>query len=116
MAPRERLICAASALVDAGDGVRFDVMRGGESLPAFVVRYNGAVHAYLNRCAHVPMELDWMPGKFFDFSETLLVCSTHGATYDPATGRCTGGPCRGASLTRLAVVERDGNVVLREDS
>jgi nitrite reductase/ring-hydroxylating ferredoxin subunit len=59
------------------------------------------------------MELDWMPGKFFDFTETLLVCSTHGATYDPATGHCVGGPCRGARLRALAVEERDGAVLLR---
>lgn len=109
------MICPSSALREAGDGVRFEVVRNGETLPGFVVRHGGTVRGYLNRCAHVPMELDWMPGKFFDFSETLLVCSTHGATYDPATGRCTGGPCRGAGLTPLAVFEHEGNVVLRED-
>jgi nitrite reductase/ring-hydroxylating ferredoxin subunit len=116
MAARERVICPSAALAEAGDGVRFEVERGGETLPAFVVRYGGAARAYLNRCAHVPMELDWMPGKFFDLSETLLVCSTHGATYDPATGCCTGGPCRGAHLTPLSVFERDGNVVLGGDA
>jgi nitrite reductase/ring-hydroxylating ferredoxin subunit len=113
MAAPERVICASGALAEAGDGVRFEVMHAGETQPAFVVRYDGAPRAYLNRCAHVPMELDWMQGKFFDSSETVLVCSTHGASYDPATGECVGGPCRGARLTALDVIERDGVVLLR---
>jgi nitrite reductase/ring-hydroxylating ferredoxin subunit len=107
------VICASAALAEAGDGMRFEVEVDGEKAPAFVVRWRGAPRAYVNRCAHVPMELDWMPGKFFDFTETLLVCSTHGATYDPATGHCVGGPCRGARLRALAVEERDGAVLLR---
>ena len=113
MAASERVICASAALAEAGDGMRFEVEVDGEKAPAFVVRWRGAPRAYVNRCAHVPMELDWMPGKFFDFTETLLVCSTHGATYDPATGHCVGGPCRGARLRALAVEERDGAVLLR---
>ena len=27
---------------------------------------DGVVRAYLNRCAHVPVELDWVEGEFFD--------------------------------------------------
>jgi nitrite reductase/ring-hydroxylating ferredoxin subunit len=114
VAAAERVICASADLAEAGDGVRFEVEVDGARAAAFVVRWRGAPRAYLNRCAHVPMELDWMPGKFFDFTTTLLVCSTHGATYDPATGRCVGGPCRGARLRALPVEERDGVVLLRD--
>lgn len=113
MAASERVICASGALAEAGDGVRFEAQVGGELVRAFVVRWRGAPRAYLNRCAHMPMELDWMPGKFFDLTATLLVCSTHGATYDPASGHCVGGPCRGARLRALPVEERDGVVLLR---
>jgi nitrite reductase/ring-hydroxylating ferredoxin subunit len=116
MAETERVICASAALAEGGDGVRFEVVRAGETVPAFVVRYGGAPRAYLNRCAHVPMELDWSPGKFFDLSRTLLVCSTHGAIYDPTSGRCVGGPCRGARLIALPVMERDGAILLRAES
>ena len=56
------MICASGALQDGGDGVRFTVRRGEVELPAFVVRHGGVVHAYINRCAHVPIELDWLPG------------------------------------------------------
>ncbi len=115
MADRERLICASEALLDGGDGVRFEVFTGSETVPAFAVRFAGRVYAYLNRCGHVPMQLDWLPGRFFDLDARLLICSTHGALYDPRSGRCRGGPCRGAGLTPVEVVERDGGVWLREN-
>lgn len=110
MAAAARLICPASALVDAGDGVRFTVEYFGEAAPAFVIRKNGDVHGYLNRCAHVAMELDWQEGVFFDADGRDLLCSTHGATYDAATGRCLGGPCNGSPLVKLRVEERDGMI------
>jgi nitrite reductase/ring-hydroxylating ferredoxin subunit len=61
------------------------------------------------------MELDWLPGRFLDVERQVLLCSTHGAEYDPASGRCIGGPCRGG-LTAVPVRERDGFVVVDEDT
>ena len=116
MAERERLICPAAALPDGGTGVRFEIDWHGDKAPAFAVRFAGRVHAYLNRCAHVPIELDWMEGQFYDLTGHYLICSTHGATYLPDTGRCIGGPCRGATLTKLPVTERGDGVYLIEDT
>jgi nitrite reductase/ring-hydroxylating ferredoxin subunit len=109
-------ICASDAVVDGGRGVRFQVSVGGRPVPAFIVRHRGIARAYLNRCAHVAMELDWQPGEFFDSDAEQLVCSTHGALYDPATGHCVGGPCAGrGGLRPLNVVERDGRVCWEAD-
>ena len=89
MAGGERLVvCASGALAEGGDGVRFEVKRGRETAPAFAVRYEGRVYAYVNRCAHVGVELDWQAGRFFDADGMVLLCSTHGALYDPASGAC----------------------------
>jgi len=109
-----RLICDAAQVVEGGKGVRFTIERYGRTEHAFLVRYDGRVHAYLNRCAHVPVQLDWMEGEFFDLSGLYLVCSTHGAAYLPHSGRCISGPCSGRSLVRLQIEERDGNVYLIE--
>jgi nitrite reductase/ring-hydroxylating ferredoxin subunit len=106
------IVCGSDALVECGDGVRFEVDRGGRPHPAFAIRFAGRVHAYLNRCVHVGVELDWQPGRFFDADGMVLICSTHGALYDPATGACRGGPCRGAGLEPVSVEEIDGLVVL----
>jgi nitrite reductase/ring-hydroxylating ferredoxin subunit len=110
MAEGERLICSAAALAEGGRGVRFEVEYFGERAPAFAVRKGGAVQAYLNRCAHVAMELDWQEGVFFDSGGRDLLCSTHGAVYDASSGRCLGGPCNGTPLVKLRVEERDGMV------
>ena len=110
MAAGERLICPSAALADAGLGVRFEVEYFGEKAPAFVVRYQGRVHAYINRCAHVAMELDWQQGIFFDSGGRDLICSTHGAVYDASSGQCLGGPCNRTPLVKLRMAEHDGMV------
>lgn len=113
MATRERVIAAGVELVDGGKGVRFAVESGGRELPGFVIRHRGRLHAYLNVCAHQELQLDWLPGQFFDAEGELLVCAAHGALYEPDTGRCVGGPCGGSGLVKLGVREReDGAVVL----
>lgn len=113
----ERLICASSALVDGsegGQGVRFTVTRDGVEEQAFVIRHRGVAHAFINRCGHVPIELDWQEGRFFDITGSHLICATHGALYSPQTGQCIGGRCNGKGLTTLAVCEHDGNIYLKE--
>ena len=115
MARRERLICTSAALVDGGTGVRFEIERSGARLPAFAIRYRGIVHAYVNECRHQATELDWNPGEFFDAERLYLICATHGALYQPDTGWCIDGPCRGARLAAVAVCERNGVVYCSED-
>lgn len=108
------MICQTADLTEGGRGIRFTVQRHGRQEPAFAIRYRGVVRAYLNRCAHVPVELDWVEGDFFDMSGLYLLCSTHGAAYFPDSGRCAGGPCSGRGLVALAVAESDGRVYLIE--
>lgn len=112
MAETQRLICASAALDEKGRGVRFDLPLHGRMASAFLVRFNGQAHAYLNSCAHVGIELDWNAGEFFDESGLYLICATHGATYRPDSGECVAGPCLGARLQPIAVEERDGGVYL----
>jgi nitrite reductase/ring-hydroxylating ferredoxin subunit len=100
-------ICAADELVDGGAGVRRQAKVGGGDAVVFFVRYDGRAYGYLNRCAHVPMELDWAEGQFFESSGLYLMCATHGAIYAPDTGKCVGGPCRGGKLRPVLVEERD---------
>ena len=108
-----RVICPSSALVDGGPGVRFELDAQRHFTPVgFVVRHCGTVRAFVNRCPHAGTELDWNPGEFFDETQLYLMCATHGALFEPGTGFCVAGPCRGASLEPLAVGERDGQVML----
>lgn len=108
-------ICESAALEDGGRGVRFPLTAGGEDRTGFVIRHENSVYGYLNRCAHVPIELDWNEGDFFAAGGGYLMCSTHGAMYVPETGRCAGGPCRGGSLRPVAVFEKDEQVFWEPD-
>ena len=102
-------LCNSRDLVESGEAVPFDVVYAGQTCRGFAVRFQGRPHAYLNRCAHVAMELDFQPNRVFDDSGQWLICATHGAVYQPATGECRGGPCRGG-LVRIVLSEQDGVV------
>jgi nitrite reductase/ring-hydroxylating ferredoxin subunit len=106
VASRERLICASAELVDGGDGVRFEVARAGESLPAFVVRWREKPFAYINECAHQTTELDWNAGDFFDESKLYLMCATHGAIYERTADSALAAPAmvRDSPRSRFASV------------
>jgi nitrite reductase/ring-hydroxylating ferredoxin subunit len=116
MPKTEIFICTSEEVQEGGKGVRFPVTVAGEDCTAFVVRFGQCVRAYLNRCAHVPMELDWNEGEFFESSGQFLMCATHGALYDPETGRCAGGPCRGGRLHPVKLIERDKQIFWEPDN
>jgi nitrite reductase/ring-hydroxylating ferredoxin subunit len=103
-------LCAADELTERGRAVGFDVMLWRQPARAFAMRFDGRVVAYLNRCAHVPTEMDWQPGEFLDADKRHLVCSIHGATYEPTTGHCVGGPCGRGRLMPIELCEHDGQV------
>ena len=101
-------LCAAAGLVERGRAVLFDVLLWGQPARAFALRFDGKLVAYINRCAHVPVEMDWQPGQFLDHDQRWIVCSIHGATYEPANGRCVGGPCGRSKLMPVAIAELGG--------
>jgi nitrite reductase/ring-hydroxylating ferredoxin subunit len=80
---------------------KFVLVCDGRELEGFVLWHGGAYHAYLNRCRHVPMGLDWVENQFFTADGAHVQCATHGALYDPATGECVFGPPCGRALHRI---------------
>jgi nitrite reductase/ring-hydroxylating ferredoxin subunit len=74
-----------------------------ESLPdgrqAIIIREDGVeIARWLNSCPHVGIGLDYGDGQcLFDGH---LVCSLHGAVFDPRTGECLAGPGQ-PGLSRL---------------
>lgn len=117
-----QLLCASADLAEGGVAVAFDVLDVGVGIPAqaraglqalplraFAIRFEGKPHAYLNRCTHVAMEMDWQPGRFFDDTGQWLLCASHGAAYLPDTGACAGGPCQGG-LVKIPLFESAGAV------
>ena len=105
-----QVVCQSDELTETGPGVRFTIGQSAE--PGFVIRIAGQTRAFINRCGHVPVELDWPEGSFMDDERHYIRCATHGAIYDPHTGACQGGPCRGRGLTALQCTERNGQVLV----
>lgn len=93
-------------------GLRFALPQLGQFATGFVVRFQGKAHAYVNQCAHVPIELDWNQGEFFTTTKDYLICATHGAHYMPDTGDCVMGPCKGKRLQALPVTEQNHQITI----
>ncbi|HYE92808.1 MAG TPA: Rieske (2Fe-2S) protein [Terriglobales bacterium] len=98
------------ALADLAPGrtAKFRLQCGDKRVNGFVVNHDGAVHAYVNRCPHVGTPLDLWENEFLSEDGRLIVCATHGAVFEPASGRCTAGPCAGDALARLRL-RREGD-------
>lgn len=111
-----KVVFNSASLVNEGLGLRFKMPIYGEYASGFVIRYQGRVYAYVNQCAHIPVELDWKEGEFFTAQKDFLICATHGAEYEPNTGHCVAGPCKGRSLKPMAVVEENEQILVDIDS
>jgi nitrite reductase/ring-hydroxylating ferredoxin subunit len=84
-----------------------------QEIEGFLLNYAGALHAYVNRCRHVPMGLDWVENQFFTEDGRFVQCATHGAYYRPETGECIAGPPCGRSLVRVPI-RVEGDAVVAE--
>jgi nitrite reductase/ring-hydroxylating ferredoxin subunit len=95
-----------------GKSMKFMLPIRGVDEECFVVNYEGQFHAYVNRCRHVPMAMDWVDNQFFAEHGRYIMCQTHNAYYEPATGECIAGPSGtcGKLLYRIPV-EIDGGVI-----
>jgi len=115
MVRNNRVIGPIDGLEEGGKGLRFDVESpDGEKSSAFVVRFDSQYFAYLNKCGHIAVQLDYMPGEFFSDDGQTLICATHGAEYAPDSGACLGGPCYGVGLEPLKISQVDGHLVLEQ--
>lgn len=104
---REVTIGAASGIAP-GETRKFWLPTGGEPVEAFVVNFHGALHAWVNRCRHVALTMDWVENRFLDEAGEHIVCATHGGLYRPDTGECIAGPPFGKVLLRVPLrVEGD---------
>jgi nitrite reductase/ring-hydroxylating ferredoxin subunit len=107
-----RLRIAAEADLPEGSTVKFSFPRGGRTVEGFAARFQGRVVAYENVCRHIPISIDYDDNQFFTPDGRHFICQTHGAVYDPLTGKCVRGPCPGERLFPLPVLVDGGAVWL----
>jgi nitrite reductase/ring-hydroxylating ferredoxin subunit len=109
----ERVVCRLSDLEPHGTRA-FTIGAGDWPLRGFVVRVGEAVRGYLNRCPHAGHPLNLLPDRFLTADGMLILCSSHGALFEKASGYCVAGPCAGRALTPVALEIRGGFVLLAE--
>jgi nitrite reductase/ring-hydroxylating ferredoxin subunit len=107
--PAEWRIRAAE--LPAGRAVAFCLGCGSHAVRGLIVNHEGIYRAYVNRCPHVGTPLDLWPDEFLSEDGRWLVCSTHGALFEPDTGRCAAGPCAGDRLAPLPL-RVDGETIV----
>ena len=110
-----RRLCRYDELPD-GDGL--DAVEFPADHPSaagiFVLRHEGGVRAFLNRCPHLGTPLNWSPDRFLDLKRKHIVCATHGAVFRVDDGACLSGPCQGDVLEAVAAEVRDGDVYVAD--
>lgn len=109
--PIEPVVVASVGAVPPGQTRKFTLTFGDREEEAFVLNHGGRLCAYLNRCRHVPMTLDWVENQFLTEDGRFILCATHGAIFEPGTGECVDGPPRGKRLLRVELAV-DGDQVL----
>ncbi|WP_374765116.1 Rieske (2Fe-2S) protein [Yunchengibacter salinarum] len=111
--PPGTLLCHLSDLPDHGGRALAFRDHGGAELRLLVQRLNGTIRVFENRCPHVGTPLNLFGERFLNSDGTALICRTHGALFDPLSGRCVQGPCKGDFLREVAVTERNGALYSR---
>lgn len=81
-----------------------------------VVRRGQQVWAYINRCPHFSIPLDFEPGTICTYDAEVLMCAHHSALFRFTDGVCIDGPCRDATLSPLEVRIIEGQVCLCQSS
>lgn len=106
---REWGVARLAAVAEPG-ALEFAVGDGDWPFRGVVVRWQGGVYAYANVCPHQRHPLNLTPSGFFNPPHTLLLCASHGAVFEPDSGRCVAGPCVGAALRSLPCRVVDGEI------
>ena len=98
-----------------GESMKFLLPIRGADEECFLINFAGEFHAYVNRCRHVPMAMDWVDNQFFAEEGRYLMCQTHNAYYEPASGECIAGPptACGKFLYRVPTEIEDGMIYAR---
>lgn len=81
----------------------FDPLQQGRD-SIFVVRQGSTLYAYRDLCPHYgDTALPWRKDGYLDGAGQHIVCASHGARFEIATGLCISGPCKGQTLTGITL-------------
>lgn len=106
-------LCRVDEIADPG-AKGFSIGSGDRRRDVFVVCSQGRIYGFVNSCPHIGTPLEFLPDRFLTRDGRQILCSTHGARFDIATGRCLAGPCQGRYLQSVALTVDNGLICLKE--
>jgi len=113
MRPVEQLVVGMLDELEDPGCREFSIGEGDWPFHGFVVRQGNDVHAYQNYCVHAGHPLNWRPHEFLTKDRSKIICSSHGAMFDIASGECIAGPCPGKVLNKIEAWIEAGTVMVR---
>ena len=103
---------ALAALRDNGACLVEHELPDGSKRGVILLRRGAEVWAYVNRCPHFSLQLDFEPGEFATYDGRILMCAHHSAMFRFEDGFCVEGPCAGHRLDPVEVRIADDKVEL----
>jgi len=67
---------------------------------------------FINKCPHTGVNLNWQENQCFDMEQKFLMCSLHGALFQPEDGLCVYGPCSGQSLKAVDFIQTEEGIFI----
>ncbi len=107
--PAGTLLARLDELPDHG-GKELIFQEGRFRTSIFIQKTGDNVSVFLNFCPHAGTPLNLFDENFMDTAGKNLLCKTHGALFDPKSGKCVRGPCKGKYLRSIAHVLEDGAI------
>ena len=105
--PSDVALCPVEEIAEPG--ARGFVLQIGEAFfHGFVVRKDGAVAGYVDRCPHQGFPLAIELDRYLTPDGSMILCGWHCGVFEPLTGKGVGGPPAGGRLTPWPVVVADG--------
>lgn len=110
--PQEKIFLAHTKEITDPGSLSFHFEQKNKQIEGFLLKQNAQYRAYLNRCPHTGVNLNWSPHVFFDLNMEFIQCSMHGALFQPLDGLCIHGPCVNQSLQAFNIVIESGQIYL----
>ena len=102
----DHYLCQTTEIAE-GQSRGFDLNTG---IPVVLIKRDEQLFAYINKCPHLNIRLEWQEDQFLDPDGVLIECSTHGALFRINDGHCIVGPCEGQSLIPVPVIVTDDRI------
>jgi nitrite reductase/ring-hydroxylating ferredoxin subunit len=112
----DQALCEASELAEGRAQGFLPDEDGNDRL--FIVCHQGALHAWRNACPHMAgAPMAWKRDAYLSPDGQHIMCFAHGARFEPDTGLCVHGPCRGQYLKRVNLeIDVQGKIWLASSS